>query len=54
MPETCFSGCWNIDAVDEALAMGTVQQPKKLEEGLEFWKDKEGVQMFEGPDCTVL
>ncbi|CAE7030829.1 unnamed protein product [Symbiodinium sp. CCMP2592] len=31
-----------------ALAMGTVEQPSKLEEGPQFWKDKEHVQIFEG------
>ena len=28
--------------------MGTVDQPSKLEQGLQFWQDKEGVQIFEG------
>ena len=28
--------------------MGTVEQPSKLEEGPQFWKDKEHIQIYEG------
>ena len=32
--------------------MGTVEQPSKLEEGPQFWKDKEHVQIFEGLEAS--
>lgn len=32
----------------KALVMGSIEQPDSIEKGIEFWDDKENVQIHEG------